>query len=68
MQICYSEHKLTDVLETFALGFKVAPGDKIVKTEHFVDPMKGTVFYRIFIQQKGEDEPAPLIVLPNAGP
>jgi hypothetical protein len=53
-------------MEIFAVGFKVADGDKVIKREHFIDPIKGTVIFRHTIQRKGEDEPAPLIVLPDA--
>jgi hypothetical protein len=66
MQIAYSEHTLDAVMEIFAVGFKVADGDKVIKREHFIDPIKGTVIFRHTIQRKGEDEPAPLIVLPDA--
>jgi hypothetical protein len=68
MQIAYSTHDLKEILGLFATGFKVAPGDKLIKSESFVDPMQGKVFFIHTIERAGESEPAPLIVLPNAAP
>jgi hypothetical protein len=65
MQIAYAEFELKAIIDLHATGLKVKPGDRIIKTESFIDVMQGKVLYRVFIEQAGEDEAKPLIVLPD---
>jgi hypothetical protein len=66
MQIAYAEFTLTEILNLYATGLKVKEGDKIIKTENFVDVTQGKVLFRVYVQEAGEDQPAPLIVLPDS--
>lgn len=66
MQVAYAEFDLDAVINLHATGLKVKDGDKIIKTEHFVDVHQNKVLYRVFIEQAGESEAKPLIVLPDS--
>lgn len=66
MQIAYAEFELKSIIDLHATGLKVKAGDKIIKTESFIDPFQGKVLYRVTVQEAGEDEAKPLIVLPDS--
>lgn len=66
MQIAYAEFDLDKVMELYATGLKVAPGDTIIKHEHFIDVNKNKVIFRVYVEKSGEGEAKPLIVLPDS--
>ena len=49
IELRYSEHEISDVLNYFAKGFKFSAGEKLRDYSFFYDPNKGVVVFKLVI-------------------
>lgn len=49
--IQYVEHSIEDVLDYFTEEFKCQQGEKVTKYEHFIDPVKGKVIFKLYVER-----------------
>lgn len=58
MNIQWQKHKLDDVMDYFVHGF--APkkdGTKVLRAEWFVDPVKNTVVFMLYVDEPPDNRP-----------
>ena len=63
LTVNFQEIPLQKVIESFAKGFVAPEGKNIVRHESFVDPVKGVVIYKLFVEETPEEKK--LLVLPE---
>lgn len=65
MKVAYVEKEIKEVFNAFALGFKPPNDGKVVKWDVFHDTASGKVLFRLFVEEEGESDPAPNIIVPG---
>lgn len=67
LTVNYQEIALAKVLEHFGKGFKHEDDSKrVVRFEAFIDPVRGVVVYKLYVEESGEDTKPIILPTPDA--